>query len=201
MSFGDDLLLDYEESAPVKQEKMIANGTDVEAERSDEEPDEEPDIHQGPLNTAEKRKAQRNLFKSWALSKAENITSEQIRKELGEKNDEELSIRNLLQKQEGPNKIKNPRDYQLELFERAKKENTIAVLDTGSGKTMIAVLLLRHIIDEELERRAAGLSPRISFFLVCSRLTVFTYTSDPGLGAFRQPSFPTISSPRMQPRS
>jgi endoribonuclease Dicer len=140
---------------------------DLPLEHEDDDQNEESNVHEGPTNTAEKRQAQRAIFKSWALSKAEKITTEQIRKELVEKNDEELSIRNLLQKQERPNTIKNPRDYQLELFERAKQENTIAVLDTGSGKTLIAVLLLRHIIDEELERRAAGHRPRISFFLVC----------------------------------
>ena len=31
---------------------------------------------------------------------------------------------------------------------------------------MIAVLLLRHIIDQELERRSLGQKPRVSFFLV-----------------------------------
>lgn len=78
----------------------------------------------------------------------------------------------------------NPRVYQIELFERAKAENTIAVLDTGlayttfelnkgeltkllgSGKTMIAVLLLKHILQQELIDREDGKAPRIAFFLV-----------------------------------
>ncbi len=64
--------------------------------------------------------------------------------------------------------IENPRDYQTELFERAKKENIIAVLDTGSGKTLIAALLMRHISWQELEDRAKGKQPRMSFFLVNS---------------------------------
>ena len=80
--------------------------------------------------------------------------------------DEHLSLQDLIAKR-GTEIIKNPRDYQLELFERAKTQNTIAVLDTGSGKTLIAVLLHRWIIDNELERRA-GESPKISFFLVQS---------------------------------
>ena len=62
--------------------------------------------------------------------------------------------------------INDPREYQLELFERAKKENTIAVLDTGSGKTLIAVLLLKHVLEQELESRAKGNPPRVAFFLV-----------------------------------
>lgn len=45
--------------------------------------------------------------------------------------DEALSIRNLMSKQESNVIITDPRDYQMELFERAKKQNIIAVLDTG----------------------------------------------------------------------
>ena len=81
--------------------------------------------------------------------------------------------------------IESPRDYQIELFERAKQKNIIAVLDTGelrhsvlvssanssrlpgSGKTLIAAMLLEHTIGEELERRATGEPKRVSFFLVC----------------------------------
>jgi endoribonuclease Dicer len=64
--------------------------------------------------------------------------------------------------------IEDPRDYQTELFERAKKENIIAVLDTGSGKTLIAALLMRHVAWQELEDRTNGKRPRMSFFLVNS---------------------------------
>lgn len=64
--------------------------------------------------------------------------------------------------------IENPRDYQTELFERAKSENIIAVLDTGSGKTLIAALLMRHVAHQELEDRANGKQPKMSFFLVNS---------------------------------
>jgi endoribonuclease Dicer len=67
----------------------------------------------------------------------------------------------------------DPREYQIELFERAKIENTIAVLDTGSGKTLVAVLLLKYILERELRDRAEGTKPRVAFFLVDSVTLVF----------------------------
>lgn len=38
-----------------------------------------------------------------------------------------------------------PRSYQTHLFDRAKDGNVIAVLDTGTGKTLIAVMLLKYM--------------------------------------------------------
>ncbi|CAG8237951.1 unnamed protein product [Penicillium salamii] len=67
----------------------------------------------------------------------------------------------------------DPREYQIQLFEKAKIQNTIAVLDTGSGKTLVAVLLLKYILERELLARAEGAKPRISFFLVDSVTLVF----------------------------
>lgn len=43
----------------------------------------------------------------------------------------------------------NPRHYQLELYEKAKKGNIIAVLATGLGKTLIATLVLKHMASLE----------------------------------------------------
>ena len=148
---------------------------------------------------SERRKAQKCKFTSWLVYKsvtvyemplidvrlakrAETITKEQVRKVVEKTEDVYLSTRNLIAKQESNRIVAQPRDYQQELCERAKKQNIIAVLDTGiwpepvvlasaefrigSGKTLIAVLLLQHIIDQELEDRAVGKPPKIAFFLV-----------------------------------
>lgn len=102
--------------------------------------------------------------------------------------DSELAITSLLAKHDPNPGSLDPRAYQIELFERAKVQNTIAVLDTGeqramqifedapferlkhiligSGKTLIAVLLLKDILQRELINRANGKAPRIAFFLV-----------------------------------
>jgi hypothetical protein len=49
--------------------------------------------------------------------------------------DGELSIAHLVAKQDLGSGMLDPREYQIELFERAKAQNTIAVLDTGIAIT------------------------------------------------------------------
>lgn len=137
------------------------------ADASDEDSDIDADVGHahGPRTTSEKRRAQNELFRAFVAGANERITEELNVAIQGVHNDV-LSIRDILAKQENSAKITNPRDYQTELFQRAKEENIIAVLGTGSGKTHIATLLLRHILDLELEARAKGARPRIAFFLV-----------------------------------
>ncbi|GAB7362238.1 hypothetical protein MBLNU230_g2263t1 [Neophaeotheca triangularis] len=123
----------------------------------------------------EQRRNQKALFDEWLMDDAAQEAAKPRSKDgtVKEAADEVMSIRSLMSRQTPDKIVKNPREYQIELFERAKQQNTIAVLDTGSGKTLIAVLLLRHTIDQELENRAAGMPPRISFFLVDSVTLVF----------------------------
>jgi endoribonuclease Dicer len=39
----------------------------------------------------------------------------------------------------------SPRPYQIHLFEKAVENNSIIYLPTGTGKTYIAVLLIKHL--------------------------------------------------------
>ncbi|KAI8811805.1 hypothetical protein BJ742DRAFT_102395 [Cladochytrium replicatum] len=47
--------------------------------------------------------------------------------------------------------MQRPRPYQIELFEEAMKRNIIAYLDTGSGKTLVSVLLIQQYAEPLLE--------------------------------------------------
>lgn len=59
------------------------------------------------------------------------MTRDEVKAAVKSAADEELSIRSLMSKHESAVIITDPREYQIELFEKAKKQNTIAVLDTG----------------------------------------------------------------------
>ena len=120
------------------------------------------DLPKGPV---ELRREQKEIFKACAFEDARTVTKEEQKARRKNSKDQTKSVAELLEGSEQVT-ISDPREYQVELFERAQHQNTIAVLDTGSGKTLIAVLLIRHIIDQELEHRAKGLGSRLTFFLV-----------------------------------
>ncbi|KAF8247196.1 hypothetical protein K440DRAFT_584862 [Wilcoxina mikolae CBS 423.85] len=119
----------------------------------------------------QRRLARNQVFSSWLDKKVEHWKDESNEKELGAVEDEKLSAKLLIH--HATKIISEPREYQLELFEIAKQRNCLAVLDTGSGKTLIACLLIRHMITQELEARTRGAHRRVSFFLVDSVTLVF----------------------------
>ena len=51
-----------------------------------------------------------------------------------------------MSKQESTVLINDAREYQIELFEKAKKQNTIAVLDTGNFSEMDLISLILNLI-------------------------------------------------------
>lgn len=142
---------------------------------NDESEDSEEEVKRKPKKPkmSERRREQNKTFSAWLSQRADKVVKADEKAQHLSADDEALSIRHLMSKQGSNFIVNSARDYQTELFEKAKKQNIIAVLDTGSGKTLIAVLLLRWIIDQELEARARGKKPRISFFLVDSVTLVF----------------------------
>ena len=51
------------------------------------------------------------------------------------------------------------RDYQLNILETAKKNNTLVVIPTGLGKTLIALLLAKHYLSENPKSKVLFLAP------------------------------------------
>ena len=45
-----------------------------------------------------------------------------------------------------------PREYQINVFRKAIKENTLVVLPTGMGKTVIAAMVANFVINERDEK-------------------------------------------------
>ncbi|GAA83316.1 hypothetical protein AKAW_01431 [Aspergillus luchuensis IFO 4308] len=138
-----------------------------EDDRSSDESDNDEHEDQSKAGVSQQRITQNAKFNDLLAQRADTgpIHENKLTHDLP---DAQLSTAHLVAKQDLGIGTLDPREYQLELFERAKAQNTIAVLDTGSGKTLIAVLLLKHTLEKELNDRAEGKQHRIAFFLVDS---------------------------------
>ncbi|KAJ2997379.1 hypothetical protein HDV02_005576 [Globomyces sp. JEL0801] len=85
-----------------------------------------------------------------------------------------------------PVEMETPRPYQAEIFRKAKESNVIAVLDTGTGKTLISLLLLKHMASLEpspSKKVSAFLVPTIP--LVSQQATYITTHSNLKVGQYR----------------
>ncbi|KAH4035940.1 Dicer-like protein 1 [Parastagonospora nodorum] len=173
----DDYFSCSDVSTSGDEEESTANVTEANAEKaenSDSDIDADISRAHGPKTTSEKRRTQNEVMRAFAANISASVTQEEVDQATSKiANEGQLSIRDILASQDTAVRITNPRDYQTELFLRAKMQNTIAVLDTGTGKTHIATLLLRHVLEEELENRAKGCAHKMAFFLVDSVNLVF----------------------------
>jgi endoribonuclease Dicer len=81
-----------------------------------------------PRKITEKKRADAAAFAAWLETNQKQI-SDYDNKPVG---DQEKSLTRLVKDFESHKIIASPRDYQIELFEKAKMQNSIAVLDTGT---------------------------------------------------------------------
>lgn len=120
----------------------------------------------GPMSKSEQRQAQKAIFEKYAASLTSRSTKQEIRQNMDDDAEDTNSVQDILMQQKHSTPITDPRDYQIEIFELAKQENIIAVLDTGTGKTHIATLLLRWTLENEIQSCASGKAQKTAFFLV-----------------------------------
>ncbi|KAF9307431.1 Dicer-like protein 1 [Mortierella antarctica] len=59
-----------------------------------------------------------------------------------------------------------PRSYQIQMYEKALNENTIAVMDTGSGKTLVAAMLIKEMIRREIMANRDPTQRKLCIFVV-----------------------------------
>jgi endoribonuclease Dicer len=59
-------------------------------------------------------------------------------------------MNNLDIKKNSKRKILIPRKYQIEIFEKAKNQNSIIYVETGKGKTFISIMLMAHFLNIDI---------------------------------------------------
>ncbi|RAL13999.1 putative RNA helicase/RNAse III [Aspergillus homomorphus CBS 101889] len=167
-----------------------ASFVEIENASSSSDSDDVDEESFNPKDASQRRRLQNAKFNVLLSKRADTDAANSVKVAAPDLPDAQLSTAGLLAKHDLAAGTLDPREYQVELFERAKIQNTIAVLETGSGKTLIAVLLLRHTLQNELNDRAQGKPPRISFFLVDSvtlafqQAAVLRHNLDQSVGQF-----------------
>ncbi|KAJ5120616.1 uncharacterized protein N7515_010004 [Penicillium bovifimosum] len=151
----------------VPTEEFIMDPEDIMSDISDDE------VEEPQPKVTDKQRSQNATFTALLEQHVVNGSIDDLDGTYTGPSDVELSTARLIAKSDMGGGVLDPREYQLELFDRAKSENTIAVLDTGSGKTLVAVLLLKYILELELNNRQNKMEHKVAFFLVDSVTLVF----------------------------
>jgi hypothetical protein len=106
-------------------------GKDEEAEDVESELEEEAFAPKKPRKISERKRiqnaAQESWFQSYQRQQAKAASN------ISNGDSEVLSVKYLVRQTQSERIISSPREYQVELFERAKEQNIIAVLDTGNA--------------------------------------------------------------------
>ncbi|KAL9625204.1 MAG: hypothetical protein Q9160_000606 [Pyrenula sp. 1 TL-2023] len=175
----------------LKQHQLLSNSyeetaitmvtrDDLKEDFNDTGTDSEDEPAEAPASKHDRRLAQSAVFNKLIAERAKDDLPFDARVASSEARDEVMtfaggihSAADMVRKGHAQKIIDNAREYQTELFERAKQTNTIAVLDTGSGKTLIAAMLIKHVLKQEYIDRDKGRPKRMIFFLVNTVTLVF----------------------------
>jgi endoribonuclease Dicer len=103
--------------------------SDIDSEDSNEAKEWVVHSPRKPRKVSEKKRADIAAFDLWIEENQQQLAKSPNGLVI---NDDE-SVNGLVEDFDNKCIIASPRDYQLEMFERAKTQNTIAVLDTGKG--------------------------------------------------------------------
>lgn len=121
---------------PPMENGLDANGNsmpesdDLEAEDEDEEDDDTNLQIAKPQQISERKRRRIAIANNHVLEVARESLKEDI-KNNNSQNMEDQSARYIIDQAQSQKIISTPREYQTELFERAKEKNIIAVLNTG----------------------------------------------------------------------
>lgn len=116
----------------------------------DEDEDDDVLTSTKPRKISERRRRMNVIADSYIQEMAQKSLKEDIRNNC--QNLEDQSARYIVHQAESQKIISTPREYQTELFERAKEKNIIAVLDTGkqTSKLIEARLTFQALVKHSL---------------------------------------------------